>query len=197
MILKNPRNLLWILPLAVFMVSPLWIPAAKSFLKPRGGFGKEAVNLPGVEQKQQFVMDAVTITMSTAGRVEWTINADQAFTIKSDREIGMTEVDAVYEGDDKDKTLITSSSGQYDIDKGHLILIDDVVIVKPATKQEMYTDLLHYYNTSRTVVCPGDVKLLGPDFTIRAGRLDYDLAKHSYDFGGRVNVELSGQTTNI
>jgi len=197
MILKNPRNLLWILPLAVSLVSPLWLPAAKSFLRPRGGFGQETPSTPGVEQKQQFVMDTVTITMSTAGRVEWTINADQAFTIKSDREIGMLKVDAVYEGDEEDKTHITSSRGQYDIDQGHLTLIDDVVIVKPATKQEMYTDLLNYYNTSRTVVCPGKVKLVGPDFTIRAGRLDYDLARHSYDFGGRVKVALAGQTANI
>ena len=40
------------------------------------------------------------------------------------------EVDAVYTGEDKDNTHITSSRGMYNVDESHLILIDDVVIDK-------------------------------------------------------------------
>lgn len=193
MMLRNPRNLLWILPLALFVTSPLWIPGMRFFLVPHDRFDTE-MSMPQIgEQKQQFVMDDITITMSSAGRVEWVINAERAFTINSDKEIGLIEVDAVYTAEDKDKTHITSARGEYEVDNGHLTLLDDVVIVKPATRQEMYTNLLHYYNRKKMVVCPEDVELRGPDFIIQAGRLDYDLARHSYDFRERVNVTLAQQ----
>ena len=191
--LKNPRNLLWLIPLIFFVTSPLWIPGVRTFLKPRGGFEPASVVPNPGQQKQQFIMDEITITMSSAGRVEWIINAERAYTIKSDKEIGMIEVDAVYTADEDDKAHITSGRGKYNVDTKHLTLIDNVVIVKPTAQQEMYTDLLHYYNTKKMVVCPGDVELRGPDFTVEAGRLDYDLARHRYDFSGRVKVELGEQ----
>ncbi|MGW8161766.1 MAG: LPS export ABC transporter periplasmic protein LptC, partial [Desulfobulbales bacterium] len=171
--------------------SPFWKPVLSAFLTPRGGFDTSVFNVTGDKQAQRFIMDSITITMSNWGRVEWVINAKRAFTGKSDKEIGMMDVDAVYTGDDQEKTNITSSRGMYNVNKSHLILIDDVVILKPSSKQEMYTDLLHYYNKKKLVVCPGDVELRGPDFTITAGRLDYDLLKDNYDFSGRVKVEMN------
>jgi len=187
---KNPRNLLWLLPLVLFVTSPLWYPGVSSFLRPRGGFDASVVSLEDDATTQRFVMDTVNITMSSWGRIEWVVNAERAFTSNSDQEIGMVEVDAVYTDENKDKTHITSSRGMYSVNDGHLILIDDVVIQKPASRQEMFTDLLHYYNARKMVICPGEVELHGPDFTITAGRLDYDLANDGYDFGGRVKVEL-------
>lgn len=191
--LRNPRNLLWILPLVLFVISPLWIPGVRSFLQPRGGFDVEASMPKFGEQKQQFVMDDITITMSSAGRIEWVINAEQAHTIRSDKEIGMVEVDALYTADNKEKTHITSVRGQYKVDEGHLTLIENVVILKPEAQQEMYTELLHYYNENKKVVCPESVELRGPEFSIQAGRLDYDLDREAYDFSDRVNVTIASQ----
>lgn len=187
--IKDPRNLLWLVPLMLFVTSPLWKPAVTSFLQPRGMFDPSAVKQP-TEQQQSFVMDAITITMSSWGRVEWIVNAKQAFTVKSDKEIGMLEVDALYTGDEKEHTRITSDRGLYNIDESHLVLIENVVVDKPVSQQRMYTDLLHYYNDKKMIISPGKVEIRGPDFTIRAGRLEYDLVSKGYDFSNRVICEF-------
>jgi len=190
MILKNPRNLMWLLPLALFLTSPLWKPGLASFLKPRGGYGYQPV--VGGEEKasQNFIMDTITITMSDRGRVDWVINAEKAFTGQSDKEIGMKGVDALYTDKNGIKTLINSSRGMYDVDERHLILEDNVVIRKPGAGQEMFTDLLHYYDDRKTAVSPGDVEIKGPNYKIDAGRMRYDLATDSYDFSKGVKVNL-------
>lgn len=189
--LKNPRNLLWLIPMVLLLSSPLWKPPLTAFLTPRGDFDASAAGPLNDGQEERFVMDAIKITMFNWGREEWVVNAQRAFSGNTDREIGMEEVDALHTGDDQGRTHITSARGMYNLDESHLILIDDVVIIKPAERQEMYTDLLHYYNNRKLVVCPGEVELRGPEFTIRAGRLDYDMLNESYDFSGRVNVTMN------
>ena len=42
--LKNPRNLLWLIPLVLLVTSPLWKPALTDFLTPRGGFDSSLVD---------------------------------------------------------------------------------------------------------------------------------------------------------
>ncbi len=187
--IKNPRNLLWLIPLALFVATPLWKPALTAFLKPRGGYDPLVVEEER-EREQSFVMDALTITMSSWGRVDWEIQASQAFTGKTDKEIGMVDVDALYTGEKNEQTRITSDRGLYNVNKGHLVLIDNVVVEKPVSRQTMYTQLLHYYNDDKRIVSPGDVEIKGPDFNIRAGRLDYDLISRNYDFSNRVICEF-------
>lgn len=190
MIFKNPRNLLWSVPLVLFLTSPLWKPGVASFLKPPGGYAPPTSITIEQAPAQNFVMDTVTITMSNRGRVEWVINAERAFTAKSDKDIAMVEVDAVYTNVDEKVTHITSSTGRYQVDDRHLTLIDNVVIRKPALQQKMYTDLLHYYDATKMAVSPDDLEIIGPDFSIQAGRMDYDLANDGYDFSDRVVVDF-------
>lgn len=188
--IKNPRNLLWLIPLLLFMTSPFWKPGLSAFLQPRGVYDPEGLQQQPEEKGQSFVMDAITLTMSSHGTIEWVVNAKQAFTVKSDKEIGMLGVDALYTGDEKENTRITSERGIYNMDKGHLVLIDQVVVDKPRSKQKMFSDLLHYYNNEKMLVSPGKVKIQGPDFVIQAGRLDYDLISKNYDFSNRVVCEF-------
>ncbi len=177
----NRRNMLWLVPLFLFLSSPVWEPPVASFLKPRGGYnaGREKTS---EKQAQNFVMDAMTLTMSSKGRVEWVIKAARAFTGSRGRMIDMIDVDAVYTGAGRDKTYISSNRGRYNIDRQHLVLQDNVRVRKPLEKQELYTDLLHYYDRTKKVVSPGDVEIKGPDFSIQAGHMKYDLLSHAYDF---------------
>lgn len=187
--MKNPRNLLWLLPLAVIGTSPLWKGSVEKFLKPRGGYDAKVAEAY-TRQSQNFVMDDLTITLTTNGRAEWNIKARRAFTGKSDREIGMIDVDALYTGKGKDPVTITSNRGTYLMDERHLILIDNVVVLNPAKKEALYTELLHYYDATKMIISPVDVELQGPEFNIQAGRMDYDLSSDAYDFNDRVIVEL-------
>lgn len=187
--IKNTRNLLWLVPLALFLSSPLWRTALGNFLTPRGGYDA-TMEERSREAQKSFVMDTVTITLSTLGEDEWRITAERAQTGKDDREIKMDKVNALYIGDQREPTHITSDKGRYLIDDRHLILIDSVIIRKPLTNQELNTELLHYYDGTKMAVSPGTVDLMGPGFKLRAGRMDYDLSTDGYDFSDRVMVDL-------
>jgi len=187
--IKKPRDLLWVIPLALFITSPVWKPYLADFLKPRGDF-EENKAIVHIQSSQHFQMETVAITLTSNGEEEWVINATRAQTGKTDRIILMEEVDAKYIGKNKTPTNITSNKGQYFIDDRHLILIDDVVITRPLSKEVMYTDLLHYYDATKMAVSPGDVQLLGPNFMLEGGRMDYDLSTDGYDFSERVKVDL-------
>lgn len=187
--IKNPRNLLWVIPLALFVTSPLWQPLVADFLAPRGEFaqGGQVANAP---ESQHFVMDTVVIVLTSNGNEEWQITSERAQTGENDREIRMDLVNAIYIGKEKPPTHITSRQGKYFIDQRHLQLIDDVVISRPKTREKLYTDLLDYYDETKMAVSPGDVKLVAPNFQLEGGRMDYDLSTDGYDFNDRVSVDL-------
>ena len=134
--IKNPRNLLWILPLLIFLTSPLWQPPVARFLTPRGGYNPKLAEIEEQTPVQNFSMDQVSITLTSDGTEEWQVDADRAYTGTDDHVIEMEGVNAMYIGTEKDPTNITSLRGRYRIDERHLTLIDKVVINKP-TKGEI------------------------------------------------------------
>ncbi|MCI5138464.1 MAG: LPS export ABC transporter periplasmic protein LptC [Candidatus Electrothrix sp. AR1] len=185
----NYRNLLWLIPVGIIAASPLWKGYAAQFLKPRGGYD-EVAERAYQEQSQDFVMDDVIITFTNEGVHTWTIKAQQAQTGETDREIYMIDVDALYNKKGESPISITSKNGKYHMDDQHLTLIDDVVIIKPLQYEEMYSDLLHYYDTTKMLISPGDVEIKGPKFNLKGGRMDYDVSTGGYDFNDRVEVVL-------
>jgi LPS export ABC transporter protein LptC len=187
--LGSYRNLLWLIPAGLMLTSPLWRDYAAAFLTPRGGYD-EVAEQAYKEHAQDFVMDDVTITFSTDGVQTWTIKAEQAQTGETDREIHMIDVDALYNKKGASPITITSKTGKYHMDDQHLILIDDVVIIKPVQYEELYSDLLHYYDTTKMLISPGDVEIKGPKFHLEAGRMDYDVSTGAYDFRDWVDVVL-------
>ena len=185
----SSRNLLWLIPVGIFAASPLWKDYAAQFLKPRGGYD-DLAEQAYQEQSQDFVMDDVLITFATQGVQTWTIKAEQAQTGETDREIYMTDVDALYHKKGASPLTITSRSGKYHMDDLHLTLIDDVVIIKPLQHEELYSDQLHYFDNSKTLISPGEVEIKGPKFNLKAGKMNYDVSTGAYDFKERVDVVL-------
>ena len=183
------RNLLWLVPLLLILTSPLWQGIAKNFLTPRGGYDATAERAY-TEREQRFVMDNVVLTFFSKGQLTWTVNAAVARTGKTDREIDMTTVDAVYSKKGDSPLTVTSRRGIYRMDDKHLTLIDDVVLVKPIQKEELHTELLHYYDRSKMLVSPVQVKIKSPTFKLRGGEMEYDVSNKSYDFGKRVHVVM-------
>lgn len=189
--IRNPRNLLWILPLLLFVISPLWQPHVAAFLAPRGEYNPDLMEPVQTSPVQNFIMDTVAITLTSNGKEEWQIDAERAYTGENDHEIEMDGgVSAMYIGSEKEPTNITSGRGKYFINERHLVLIDDVVITKPVSEQQLFSDLVHYYDATKMVVSPGAVRLQAPGLRLTAGRMDYDLATGGYDFSDRVKVDL-------
>ncbi len=186
----SPRNLLWLVPLVCLLSAPLWLPPLNRFLAPRGGydprFGGASVSTP----IQNFVMDSVSITLTSKGKEEWQIDAKQAYTGERDNEIEMVGVRAMYIGTEREPTNVESERGLYLVEARELVLKDAVRIRKPTKQEELRTDLLHYYDATKMAVSPGPVEIITPDFHLKAGNMDYDLSTDGFDFGERVHVNL-------
>ncbi len=183
------RNLLWLIPLLLILSNPLWRGPAAAFLKPRGGYD-DAAERAYTEKEQRFVMDDVVLTFYSKGQLTWTVKAAVARTGKTDREIDMTTVDAVYSKKGDAPLTVTSRRGIYRMDDKHLTLIDDVVLIKPLQQEELHTELLHYYDRSKMLVSPVKVKIKSPTFHLKGGEMEYDVSKKAYDFGKRVHVVM-------
>ncbi|MGX9726323.1 MAG: LPS export ABC transporter periplasmic protein LptC [Candidatus Electronema sp. VV] len=183
------RNLLWAVPLGLLVSSPLWKGPVTAFLEPRGGYDAAAV-AAYTQETQEFVMEDVVLTFSSDGQLTWTVKAAQARTGKTDREIDMSGVDAVYSKKGDDPITVTSRRGLYRMDEKHLTLTEDVVLTKPVQHERLRTELLHYYDAKKLLVSPDKVRISSPSFELRGGRMDYDLSTKAYDFGRRVQVEM-------
>ena len=189
--IRNPRNLLWLLPLLLFAVSPLWMPPVSSFLAPRGGYNpKMAQSKDESSPMQNFVMERVAITMTSKGMEEWQIDAERAFTGERDHEIEMEAVSAMYIGTEKEPINIESRKGTYHVNKRYLILTDQVKVVKPLANQVLTSDRLEYDDATKMLTSPGKVFIQTPDMQLNAGHMDYDFATKGFDFTKRVKVDL-------
>lgn len=186
--LRSPRNALWLLPLLLLLGTPLWLPSVNRFLAPRGGYDPRFAEPVKSSPIQNFIMDEVSITLTSKGQEEWQIDARQAYTGAQDNEIELIGVNAMYIGKQRPPTNVESKRGRYLVAARELVLMDNVRISKPTQKEELRTDLLHYYEATKMAVCPGDVEIITQDFHLNAGSMTYDLSTNGYDFGGRVHI---------
>jgi LPS export ABC transporter protein LptC len=188
--ITNPRNLLWIMPLLLAATSPLWQPPLSTFLAPRGGYNPKLAQPQEETPLQNFLMESVAITMTSNGMEEWQIDAERAFTGEREHEIEMEGVSAMYIGKEKEPINIESRKGMYLIDKRHLVLTEQVKVIKPTKDQVLLSDRLEYDDADKMLVSPGKVTILAPGMKLNAGRMDYDFSTEGYDFGNRVKVNL-------
>ncbi|MEN8189523.1 MAG: LPS export ABC transporter periplasmic protein LptC [Thermodesulfobacteriota bacterium] len=183
------RNLVWLIPLALFISFPIWRGPVGSFLAPRGGYDPSLANR--TTDRHNFTMYTVHIIQSENGVKTAEIEADQARTGDSDKELELTEVDAVLTAKDKSLTYVTSREGKFNQEINKLTLTGEVVVIKPEKKYELYTDILHYDFMNKMIICPVETRLISDDLRITGSRLDYDLLTNAYDIGGRVYCRIS------
>jgi len=188
--IKNFRNLLWLLPVLLFVTSPLWRPPLAAFLAPRGGYNPKLTQPQEETPIQNFVLETVAITMTTNGKEEWQIDAGRAYTKGDNREIEMEGVNAMYIGSEREPINIESRKGLYFIDKRRLVLTDQVKVVKPLRNQVMLSERLEYDDADKMLVSPDKVTILAPGMKLQAGRMDYDFSTEGFEFSNRVKVNL-------
>ena len=146
------RNLVWLIPLCFFITFPLWRIPVANFLTPRGGYDASLA-----ERKldtHRFTMENVHITQSERGKTSLEIVAERAYTGKTDDEFEMEEIDAVITGTGGEQTFIAARKGILDKQTAILTLIDEVVVMKPMQKFELYTDLLIYNDKTKIANSP-------------------------------------------
>jgi len=186
----STRNLTWVIPVAVFLASPLWYGPVSRFLQPRGGFDT-AFRKPQTEV-HDFTMTGVFLIQSKEGKLAAEIKADEAYTGDVKTNYIMKNVDAVLYSLTGEPTNIVSKKGIFYSEKEQLTLIDDVVVVKPRNNQRLYTDLLHYFDDTKIVDCPGNVRLVSDNVEVKGTSLHYDMNTQAYEITGRVYCTVKG-----
>ena len=182
------RNLVWLIPLCFFITFPLWRIPVANFLTPRGGYDASLA-----ERKldtHRFTMENVHITQSERGKTSLEIVAERAYTGKTDDEFEMEEIDAVITGTGGEQTFIAARKGILDKQTAILTLIDEVVVMKPMQKFELYTDLLIYNDKTKIANSPGKTQIIGEKIEIRGNNLIFNTETESYDLSGRVRCKL-------
>jgi hypothetical protein len=55
-----------------------------------------------------------------------------------------------------------------------------------APDQQLFSELLYYYDESRTIRSPVDTRIIADQLELKGSSLDYDIATSKYKIGGRV-----------
>ncbi len=184
------RNSLWLIPLLLILTFPLWKIPVASFLTPRGGFdsGESSKKNEGYN----FSMDVVTILQSEEGKNTATIHAASAYSSRRHNEYILQEVDADIFDENGNLTNVIADTGNYNIDRKRLKLIENVVITNLADNYSMETGLLYYDGDKRTVFCPGETHLKGDGISIDGSSFSHNMISGEYIVGGRVLCLLQG-----
>ncbi len=187
----NRRNLVWLIPALLIVSFPLWRLPVSSFLTPRGL--EENVEESGTRDQHDFVMQQVIIMQNQAGKKTAEIRAHQAYTSDKPDEFVLIDVDADMFDEQGDLINIRAESGIYNTGTKHLILNKKVVVNRVAQNQQLYTDLLHYYEDKRLIDSPLPTRMVADQIEINGSSLKYDILTGQYLIGGRVYCLLGSE----
>lgn len=183
------RNLIWLIPLALFVSYPIWRGPVSTFLSPRGGYDASLADRK--LDSHNFDLEGVRISQSEDGHTTLEIVAKRAYTGKKKDEFLLNEVDAVIIGQNGEQTFVTARLGILDKPQSLLTLIDEVVVMKPLDKFELYTDKLIYNEITKIAISPGRTQVLGEKIDITGNGLTFNALTNAYDLGGRVRCKLT------
>ncbi len=185
----SSRSMVWVLPMAFLITFPLWRIPLTAFLSPRGGYDSSFTNRE--DNQQTFNMEGIKVTQSQNGKTTIEVSAAQAYTGDNPDELQMKEVDAVIIDEDGEQTFVTARKGTFDKKNNILTLINEVVIVKPEDRFELYTELLIYNDETNMAHSPGKTQILGEKVEIRGRNLFYNTQTQAYDLDGKVRCKLT------
>ncbi len=187
--IKEPRNLLWIVPLIGLIAFPLWQPIAAKLLRPPPGAEKKAGTILSVTRGTRTAeMLEVDFIQSKEGSKEWQIKAAKMYSLGGEKDVKLEDIEALFFGDpgnDAAQIKISSRLARYDADKQHLKLQDQVVI-NDDRGYEIQTELLHYLGKEKKIKSGTKVRITGSNIAVSGETLMYDLVSGNYRLEGNV-----------
>jgi LPS export ABC transporter protein LptC len=186
--MKDPRNLLWIMPLAALLAFPLWKPFAVDFLSPER---KKTISfLPSLTDSRVLTsteMDGVHFEQNKNGVKEWFLTASRLYSIENDSDMELEDVKALFFGTTgkKQEASIRSQKARYNPDTRQLTLKGEVV-VQDYRGYEMQTKSLEYIASDKMIRTTSAVRVTGNNIDVSGNRLLYDIATGDYTLEGNV-----------
>ncbi|MFC1837913.1 LPS export ABC transporter periplasmic protein LptC [Thermodesulfobacteriota bacterium] len=186
--MKDPRNLLWIVPLAVLLALPLWKPLAADFLSPaRKRTGASVPSRTSLSVLTGTAMENVQFEQSKDGAREWFLTASRLYSKENNSAMELEDVEALFYATpgNKEETKISSRKARYNTNSRQLTLQGSVV-VKNQQGYEMLTDSLEYLSAEKKIRTTSPVRITGKNIEVSGKRLLYDTETGNYSIVGKV-----------
>jgi len=186
--LKDPRNLLWLVPLAAVLTMPLWKPFAADFLSPvRKETGPAGPALTNPRVLSSSEMDGVQFEQSRNGAKEWILSARRLYSTENDPDMQLEDVKALFFGTavENEKTRITSKRARYNAETRQITLQGEVVIQNDKD-YEMQTESLEYLAAEKKIRTTSAVNIQGSNIEVSGNQLLYDIVTGNYSIAGDV-----------
>ena len=185
--MRGPRNLLWVLPVAVVVFAPLWWGAAGDFFSPHSDLvGKHAET---GQRPQVFLMDDVLLRQHSNGVEEWNIRSQHVMSLDSGETLLFDGVIADLFRDGAVLFHIVSRAGRYEQPKKRLGLAGDVR-VEHQKGAVLHTQQLYFLDRLAKITTKLPVRMISDGMKVRGNGFDYDLNSGTYKVNGRVVVDL-------
>jgi LPS export ABC transporter protein LptC len=187
--IKEPRNLLWVMPLICLLSFPFWKPIAAKLLSPADGVGEQADSVvdvsQGVRSGEMFEID---FTQARGDRKEWQIRATRMYSLEDDKDIMLENVEALFLGkSDKDEgqTSINSQKAKYNADS-QLLNLHGQVVIRDNRGYEIRTESLNFLEKEKKIKTDSKVKINGSNIAVTGESLMYDIVSGNYRLEGSV-----------
>jgi LPS export ABC transporter protein LptC len=186
--MKDPRNLLWIIPLAALLALPLWKPLVAGFLIPereKANPHLPTLTNPGALHSSE--MAGVHFEQSKDGVREWLLTADRLYSTENDSDMRFEDVKALFLGTagQNEETRIRSQEARYNSDNRQLILLGKVVI-QNQKGYVMQTESLEYAAVDKKIRTTSPVHVTGNNIEVSGKSLLYDTATGNFSLEGNV-----------
>ena len=186
--MKDPRNLLWIIPLAALLTLPFWKPLASDFFIPE--HDKASPSVPTLTNSGALpttAMEGVHFEQSKDGVKEWLLTADRLYSAENDSDMRFEDVKGFFSGTagENGETRIRSQKAKYNTDSRQLTLLGKVVI-QNQKGYEMQTESLEYAAVDKKIRTLSPVHVKGNNIEVSGKSLLYDIATGNYSLIGNV-----------
>jgi LPS export ABC transporter protein LptC len=186
--LKDPRNLLWFVPLAALLTFPLWKPLAADFLNPvRQEITNSVSSLTNIRDLNSSDMADVEFEQNKNGSREWLLTASRLTRSEGDPDLRFENVKAVFfsSTEGREEARVKSRNAVYNPDTQKITLKGKVVINNNAG-YEMQTDAIEYLAAEKKIRTTSAVNILGNNIKVSGNRLVYDTITGNYSLNGNV-----------
>jgi LPS export ABC transporter protein LptC len=185
---KNPRNLLWLLPLAALLATPLWKPVVIKFLSPKRSRTDAPVpSFTSTRTLTSSEMQNVHFEQNRNGEQEWVLTASRLYSAEGDADLRLVDVSARFFGSAENNriTTIRSQKARYDA-RGKKLLLQGRVVIQNDKGYEMQTESLAYLEKEKKIKTDSKVEITGSNISVRGETLVYDVTSGDYQLEGDV-----------
>jgi LPS export ABC transporter protein LptC len=186
--MKDPRNLLWIIPLAALLTLPLWKRLVADFLIPERD--KASPILPTLKNPgalHSSEMAGVHFEQSKEGVREWLLTADRLYSTENDSDMRFEDVKAKFLGaaGQNEETRIRSRKARYSTASRQLTL-QGKVVVQNQKGYVMQTESLEYAAVDKKIRTTSPVQVKGNNIEVSGKSLLYDTVSGDFSLTGNV-----------